>query len=1655
MKIIVHSNLCRLKNYFAPDSRVYGLTVKASAGFPDSQWRETLLLSRTQNQNMRRYDVVSMMEGAAETLLSKKAHEPGRLRSQLIDEQMGDIWRRWQSEFEIGNLGFPLNVLFVGHPVSVLVTHCDWSTIVLSCDRLLQKNAEHYEYFQKVQGLINMQGPVLPATASSRLDPEPGPEEAQSDLFCRSQFEHLANLVKTMYQHVLGEVNLNEDLDDESLKNSVASYVAWLEHLSRAISLDDVGWMWKKIDGRGGAHSNGQGRYQTAYLFHCSKLCFGLIRRHCEGKPQALKSMMEKTVSLYPPAIRPVLHEIIENSDFISRSTESRARLWVDCSYMAVMRERHNKLISDPEACIFPLVDASQLKGKNMLMNEYYSIKSGSLLPAAAAVFRMKALKQVEPFDADTWAVTESCCRVIKENVTRHCLPPVIMAQRKASLAHRFHGTVHAYRLETDDWASCGKLMSDVPFVWVTDGGTEKKLRRCRTKARELFPHWVDSGHASAQTVHESNDDLPHLPDADLPDLPHLPDADLPDLPDPPDLPNAGVIDTSNAFGIQGFFHLVEKLQRHTLKVLDSWPDESKFLNSFCVYFHYGCTRDEFIQEGLEKTAQGKLLVAMFESGPPILEGGRAWTILCKALIWIRKRWNIAEHYWPFDFVGDDDDDNGELRTLDAEPSAAELGVHRKTITKGIRNPLTKGFIELLWQGIEVNGHIENYIRSCKCHRWTMREAGVIPKNFRCPMAGCLLAEVCAGEMDGFIDKSLALSEAELHANFPARLDGASRSRLVLQFGLFKSEIHVQLSLRAESLYVLPNRLLGGGHGNVTIALTVYADCVCQWNELSDADKAMMHPQVRKHLTDPVKQQWLAAMEADSFELHGLDEVNTFRAKIQFAKIEETSIEQRHAAAHQDLLKAHHHSLAFLSNTSRRAEVEQFTHDSQGCIKFIEKLEHTNTAAKCLQTLNLQYHPKIVEMTKPSGEVDSSVPHTLAISVIYRGDRFTQYQDLPDPYVPAGPGPGDGHPPSAGVDGGHGGDAADHDDGGDENEDKNSDDSDGSSSGDGADHHGGGGKDAADGDDESQGSDANSSQDVGERARKKSKAKGESPQSADDALKDVLDTCFPPHFRQAATHKNLYSAKMSERKQAKFVMDVHLLHNVVRPQAVIPQEIIENASDNVKKYFMFAVSATAPRSCSSRGQDSDMGMSIVEPSEEAMNLKGGRANLHVWFRIVNRWPKNIQDQDIDWSGPPRFTKSSVIIEKFQLVSSGDGGVCYLSTTGKHYHVDLKAFIGATKSIMEWDRAPGTAAMNGPLLAEITNGNVPPKMVHSCVQMLGRLVHAAFEEALGDHSDEVADGAAAPAKNQKVLSVPFGDQHLESLDLLVKLGQANRLPDSMGAANFTPTELILKETQSLAEASNMRNARRVCEEVKPLKMTLFQLTTYLRSSKWEPAFKEAKQEVPAAKRSDKRKRFYFTRNQHLLKTYLQALVSLDIGVLTEPVEHGLSSKEYKAMLGIKKRKKLVFRRLRNKSQVPDHNVPKKIGKAEAKKSGRPISLAKARKIATVKSHTKVKSERSFQWRGAGFTFVPARSARTKCAWQVTCPFSCSLHRSKNNPETGCKRRRTMRNDSEEEEALVLKRLKWWAHNRKLFHSRTAHQSWDFNDSEINETQLKGA
>ncbi len=721
------------------------------------------------------------------------------------------------------------------------------------------------------------------------------------------------------------------------------------------------------------------------------------------------------------------------------------------------------------------------------------------------------------------------------------------------------------------------------------------------------------------------------------------------------------LVDLTHALAFKGSMHLTEQMLAHMLKSLQYWEAQRKWTQSLVYYFHSKACRIQFYVEG--QLGEKKIL---FKSGPPIFDStGREWRTFSQAFAWIDERLPTIVEHWPWkDQDAQSDDEPSAVNTYILDGEEVELdpkqyNVHKKRVTQAISDSFNLNYVTLVRLIAKWVEHVEAWNMSCKCHSDPLIKE-LFGASWRCPLEGKRVIDCASGDFGPFIDELAEWSHAILLARFSTDLTATGKAAILLEFGLAKSALYTEASLRSWPCLHLPIRLCGIANEDDSVALVIAADCILQWHLLSHHEKRAAHPETQR-LMDPSGQfvlELTIALQESKFA--DLGQVAEWRYKCQFCDSLEISVEGLHAQNQRYANRARHHSEPHVSmNTPRKGEIFAELSTAEGTTKLVQLVEKCSTPASCLHALGLQHHPRSRGCIRGDGLLESNFPHSTAQRIIYQNEELTQFQTLVFDNGTDGGGPGGGpgdDPADAGDDkGSKGGDKGGKGDGGKKDDDKGDDKSDSADS----DAGGGGG-------------------DKGPKLCKK-----------------LLASHMYDHWKSHATRGNVYSIKLPDHQN--HFPPLKQLRRHLAPERVNLGIDVSTFSVEELQLPHVALALQYLQAADAKCE-SDTGMQAESPFDDG-DAKDKifraqhaffRTKSVVFFRLVHLNPKAVADQEeVDNSDRQLFTSRHCIVEVLPAVAFQSSSMsALLSATGEVFTVDMKALLAdCNSSIFRWRPQP--------------------------------------------------------------------------------------------------------------------------------------------------------------------------------------------------------------------------------------------------------------------------------------------------------------------------------------------------------------------------------
>ena len=703
---------------------------------------------------------------------------------------------------------------------------------------------------------------------------------------------------------------------------------------------------------------------------------------HSDG---LMKAMMY-ALRLLPEQIRKLASRIFESGHVPSQPILSRALLYVDVALMHWMAERHEALAL-LDAILFLLSDSSPQGGRNYQISEYYAIASNAIKVGELAI-ELKSLprnpEEVTHNEIDTMHATIAD---IRANLSHHIFPPQCMDSKRSGLPYKGHCVIQQFRLESSSWGGAQSL-GNMSFSWCCDMGPEALFNKIYIPDLTTFPHWRPPPREDLDGVAELNENYV-AGDADP------------------------AFDISHVLPVTGMFHTLEAISKRLLEQLPVWRDSKKKIESMIITFHRPYTRRRFKKRCLVTPALQQESVH-FNKGPPLMEGGRVWGVVNEATAWLDMRGPVIREAWDYRAMGEDVDAND----LDDEGEAAnqykDTSAHLQRADEGIRDMVIWAVISLVQLFVGWMAAMEHWCEACPCHSRRFREFWELHVDeLRCPLRGCRAVDLAVGNFKPFCEAVGDTKYNEL-VHLLAGLEEEQKATIIDNFNFGKNFIYVELDLRLVGWSGIPLRFMGVGHENMEIVIDTFIVCLAQFEAL-DPNDGISNLTLRVFSRGSRIRSQILAFLNDGVPWSEVPDLARYRTAAIFMPTVERTIERKHAQVSAGIRSAPHHSPVFTSVQGlRKPEILRVLDSNVDDAAHFCKLvtEKTRSARACIKSLGLEAHPEIrAHVDADTGAVTNTLPHNVAVDVIYRNDTTTIFQDLPD--FPEPPPPSLPRPPSA------------------------------------------------------------------------------------------------------------------------------------------------------------------------------------------------------------------------------------------------------------------------------------------------------------------------------------------------------------------------------------------------------------------------------------------------------------------------------------------------------------------------------------------------------------------------------------------------------------------------------------------------------------------
>ena len=438
---------------------------------------------------------------------------------------------------------------------------------------------------------------------------------------------------------------------------------------------------------------------------------------------------------------------------------------------------------------------------------------------------------------------------------------------------------------------------------------------------------------------------------------------------------------------------------KRVLRALLLWTRDVKpAFTSLCIFFHRLHTKQAFIKERLLDRGHGDLR-PLFDAGPPLLQGGREWSVISEAMDWYVERRGILDEHWP---LQGDDGNEQEAEAAEEEGDEGENlyddSVHRKRLDKSLHDPYWISGTIVIHYLLRWVWHLQNWCKSCPCHSAALlRSLNKELSDIRCPHKGCRAVCLATGAVNEFIRNLNLLTEAFLSRDLLPALLHEQRSFLLDAFRSAKNFMIAEFRIRTLCYSVLPLRSFGMAHEDDCKAVAALVDGLIQFERLEQSGNlGQVHPRTLELYARGGRLRTLVLDIVNHRKTFAeCPELLHYRVAPHFVKTNEASIEEKHARISGMIRSAPHHSAGLVSMEVRKHEILQNNvRDPDFSRIMIEKLHEFINPKACIDGLEMGLHPAVQEFAALNDGSWNALTVKAATDIVFRGDLQTGFQHL-------------------------------------------------------------------------------------------------------------------------------------------------------------------------------------------------------------------------------------------------------------------------------------------------------------------------------------------------------------------------------------------------------------------------------------------------------------------------------------------------------------------------------------------------------------------------------------------------------------------------------------------------------------------------------------
>ena len=265
-----------------------------------------------------------------------------------------------------------------------------------------------------------------------------------------------------------------------------------------------------------------------------------------------------------------------------------------------------------------------------------------------------------------------------------------------------------------------------------------------------------------------------------------------------------------------------------------------------------------------------------------------------------------------------------------------------------------------------------------------------VQDQYGCVMRGRRLPELAAGDFDEFVQNTVQFGYSRLLE----RLRGLMPRLRVFILNVFesgKAVLFTEYELRFACYRYLQLTLTVMGHHDVRKARAGLVACLILRENVGRPHFWTSTLLDRgTHLRDLI-----VAVVQNRLELGTCAELRRFRVSSSLMSCMEIGVERLHKVLHQHVTLATNHSAAYESLGLRGLDIQsEVDAKPELLFELAEFVRSVGTHYAAIEELGLQAHPAFADLQTDEG-LSKDLTHSLAVDVVYRCDRVTQFATLP------------------------------------------------------------------------------------------------------------------------------------------------------------------------------------------------------------------------------------------------------------------------------------------------------------------------------------------------------------------------------------------------------------------------------------------------------------------------------------------------------------------------------------------------------------------------------------------------------------------------------------------------------------------------------------